>query len=102
MSPPGHNHVPCWDQLTSEQKAPYLQDARECLGQDVFREGQPEVGTAEFEDAVRQAAEETYAVIREQKLALLQPAHGHQARTPFADLAQPTAGLRPPGQRLSL
>lgn len=102
MNPEGPNHLPYWDQLTLEQKAPYLQDARVFLGEDLFREGQPEVVPEEFEDAVRKAAEETYAVIREQKLTLIQPIDGSRAVAPFAELMKGAAGPRAPGQRVSL
>jgi hypothetical protein len=87
------DRVPLWDQLTGEQKAPYLHDARTYLSQDVGSEEQPTMTPEEFEYAVQKAAEETYSVVREAKLALVQPVAAHERSVTEA---------RGPGQRISL
>ena len=81
---------PPWDRLTPAEQAPYLREAREYVQADVYREDQPDVTPDEFEDAVRQAAEEMYAEARERRAR--EP--GRQA--PRTDIS------RDSGQRISL
>jgi hypothetical protein len=80
---------PPWDRLSPDQKAPYLRDARECLQSDVYREQHSDVAPEEFEDAVRQAAEETYAEICEEMAIRRQ-----QASKPQHIVASPESGNR--------
>ena len=81
---------PPWDRLPPANQAPYLCEAREFVQADVYREDQRDVTPEEFEDAVRQAAEEMYAEARERRA-------GERARQ------APRAGAsRDSGQRISL
>ena len=83
---------PPWDRLPPSGQAPYLREAREYVQMDVYRDSDPDVTPEEFEDAVRQSAEEMYAEACERKAA-----RREQARE------VPRAGIsRDSGQRISL
>lgn len=73
MSRSCHKPVP-WSRLSSAEQAFYLREAAEYIRLEDYRETDPQVTLEVFEHAVRQAAEENYYAVQEEKAGLRQPA----------------------------
>lgn len=66
-----------WDRLSAGEQAPYLREAREYVASDVHRPDQLDVSPDEFDEAVRQAAEEIYAEACERRAQEQETPHEH-------------------------